>query len=420
MTKHLVIIGGGFAGVNLIKKLGNTSDYKITLIDRNNYNFFTPLIYQVGTGYLDPSSITYPFRNLFRGRSNFHFRIGELQSVDTQKKQVILNNGSVDYDFLVIATGTQTNFFGQTSIEEHAIPMKTLEDALDMRNLLLQRLEHATRLKNKAERIPWLNMVVAGGGPSGVEISGIFAELKNHTIRKEFPELVDSGANIYLINSRNELLTPMSEESQKYTLDKLLEIGVKVILGKRVSNFDGENVQLSDGTSIESKNLIWATGVVGMRFDGFPLECYEGGNRLKVDQFNQVVGIENVFAVGDGCLMEDDPSCEGGHPQLAQVAIQQGKLLAENLKCIAAGKELKPFRYIDKGTMAIIGVNKAVADLPKIHFHGVFAWFLWVFVHIFSLINYRNRLRTFYNWSLEYLTKNQDLRLILRPKNKDN
>ena len=418
MPQHLVIIGGGFAGINLAKKLGGCKDFQITLIDKNNYNFFTPLIYQVGTGYLDPSSITYPFRNLFRTRKNVRFRLGELQRVDPLAKKVVLNNGEVAYDILIIATGTQTNYFGNSSIEEKAIPMKTLEDALEMRNLLLQRLEYATRLPNKTERIPWLNMVIAGGGPSGVEISGIFAELKNHTIRKEFPELIDSGATIYLVNSRGELLTPMSKKSQDYTLETLQQMGVEVILNERVSGFDGERVQLSSGRQIESRNLIWATGVIGSRFEGFPTESYAGGNRLKVNAYNEVSGLKDVYALGDACLMEEDPNFSEGHPQLAQVAIQQGKLLASNLRRKARGESPKPFRYLDKGTMAIIGVNKAVADLPKIHFNGVFAWFLWIFVHILSLINYRNRWRTFYNWSIEYLTKNQDLRLIIRPKDK--
>ncbi|WP_228850440.1 NAD(P)/FAD-dependent oxidoreductase [Aegicerativicinus sediminis] len=418
MSQHLVIIGGGFAGINLAKKMCGDKAYHITLIDKNNYNFFTPLIYQVGTGYLDPSSITYPFRNLFRKKENVRFRLGEFEKVDLTNKKVILNNGEVAYDHLIIATGTHTNFFGNKSIEEKAIPMKTLEDALEMRNLLLQRLEYATRLKNKQERIPWLNMVIAGGGASGVEISGIFAELKNQTIRKEFPELVDSGANIYLVNSRGELLTPMSKESQSYTLEKLTQMGVKVILNTRVSGFDGEVVQLSNGSQIESKNLIWATGVIGFKFEGFPNESYGPGHRLKVNDFNMVEGVDHVYALGDACFMLSDPQFTYGHPQLAQVAIQQGKLLAANLKRMAKGDSLKAFRYVDKGSMAIIGVNKAVADLPKIHFNGVFAWFLWIFVHILSLINYRNRWRTFYNWSIEYLTKNQDLRLIIRPKDK--
>lgn len=420
MPKKIVIIGGGFAGVNLAKALADKSQFDTTLVDKNNYNFFPPLIYQVSTGYLDPSSITYPFRNLFRGRINFHFWMGELQEVQPENNKIILSNGELSYDYLVIATGTQTNYFGLENLMKHAIPMKTLEDALRMRNLLLQRLEQAARINDKSERLPWLTMVIAGGGPTGVEISGIFAELRNNTIRKEFPELAGSGAKIYLVNGGNELLSPMSKKSQEYALMKLKEMGVEVVLNARVVDFDGEKVSLKDGSFIRSKNLIWATGVTGIVFNGIPTESYERGNRLRVDSSNKVDGTSNIYAIGDSCVQHTDPAFPNGHPQLAQVAIQQGKNLAKNFQKIEKGEDLIPFKYNDKGSMAIIGSNKAVADIPKgkMHFSGFIAWFAWVFIHLLSLINYRNRLRTFYNWSLEYFTKNQDLRLIIRPKDK--
>ena len=420
MSKHIVIIGGGFAGINLAKKLSKVSCYQVTLVDKNNYNFFPPLLYQVSTGYLDPSSITFPFRNLFRGQANFRFRMGEFLEVQPENHQIILNNGTLRYDYLVLATGTQTNYFGLDQIEKHAIPMKTLEDALEMRNLLLQRLEEATRIDDKSQRLPYLNMVVAGGGPTGVEISGVFAELRNHTIRKEFPELIGSGSRIYLINGGGELLSPMSEKSQQYTLKKLQKAGVEVLLNTRVVDFDGEKVMMKDGSHIYSKNLIWATGVTGFRFKGIPDMAYERGNRLKVDAYNKVENVQDIYAIGDASISTADLDFPTGHPQLAQVAMQQGRVLAKNLYRMAKGKPPKPFNYLDKGSMAIIGSSKAVADMPKpkLHFNGFVAWFVWLFVHLFALIDYRNRVRTFYNWSTEYLTQNQDLRLIIRPNTK--
>lgn len=415
MQKRIVIIGGGFAGINLAKSLTRNGMFHITLVDKNNYNFFPPLIYQVSTGFLDPSSITYPYRNLFRNRKNFKFWMGELVEIVSEQKKVILDNGELSYDYLVLATGTQTNYFGLENLKKHAIPMKTLEDALQMRNVLLQRLEQASRIDDTSQRLPYLTMVIAGGGPTGVEISGMFAELRNNTIRKEFPELVGSGARIYLINGGNELLSPMSKKSQQYTLKSLRELGVEVLLNTRVVDYDGEQVLMKDGSHIYSKNLIWATGVIGFRFKGIPDDKYQRGNRIAVDAINRVEGSTSIFVIGDACIQTTDESFPHGHPQLAQVALQQGKRLAKNLTRLEKGQEAKPFKYTDKGSMAIIGSNKAVADLPKMHFKGFVAWFVWVFIHLFSLINYRNRIRTFYNWSIEYFTQNQDLRLIIRP-----
>jgi NADH dehydrogenase len=418
MQERIVIIGGGFAGVHLAKSLVKEDRFQVILVDKNNYNFFPPLIYQVSTGYLDPSSITYPFRNLFRNRANFRFRMGELQEIIPDENVIVLDNGQLHYDHLVMATGTHTNFFGLDQLQKFAIPMKTLEDGLQMRNRLLQHLEQATQIDDKSLRMPWLNMVVAGGGPTGVEICGIFAELRNNTIRKEFPELLNSGARIYLINGGNELLSPMSKKSQEYALKNLQEMGVDVMLNTRVVDFDGEKVLLKDGSHIYSKNLIWATGVTGFKFKGFPEGSYERGNRLTVDGMNKLTGSNNIYAIGDSCIQHHEERFPEGHPQLAQVAIQQGNNLAKNFKRTSKGEEVELFKYNDKGSMAIIGRSKAVADFPtpRLHFNGFFAWFIWVFIHLFSLINYRNKLRTFYNWSIEYLTQNQDLRLIIRPK----
>ena len=417
MPKKVVIIGGGFAGVNFARELAGHSSFQVTLVDKNNYNYFSPLLYQVASGYLDASSITYPLRNLFRKRKGFRFFLGEFKEVLPEKNKVVTSHGLLDYDYLVMATGTHTNFFGLEQLQRHAIPMKTLEDALQMRNILLQRLEKASRIPDKEERLPWLTMVIAGGGPTGVEISGIFAELRKHTIRKEFPELAGSGAKIYLINGGGELLSPMSEKSQEYALKSLEKMGVEVRLNTRVVDFDGDRVHFKDGSFIHSKNLIWATGVTGFVFNGLPRDAYERGNRLRVNDLNLVEGSENIFAIGDSCIQFTDPNFPKGHPQLAQVAIQQGTHLAKNLKKMEEGKDSTAFKYNDKGAMAIIGGSRAVADFPspRLHFNGFVAWFIWALIHLFSLVNYRNRIRTFYNWAIEYLTRNQDLRIIVRP-----
>ncbi|MEH6405699.1 MAG: NAD(P)/FAD-dependent oxidoreductase [Leeuwenhoekiella sp.] len=421
MKKRIVIIGGGFAGINLAKTLRRTREFHVTLVDKNNYNFFPPLLYQVATGFLEPSSISYPFRTFFGGRKDVTFWMGELLDIVQSQNKVILSNGEIEYDYLVIATGTKTNFFGLENIEKYAIPMKTLNDALNMRNTLLERIEMATKCKDEAERDELLTMVIAGGGPTGVEVSGVLAEMSKSIIQKEYPELKNNRGSIYLVNGADRLLVPMSEKSQNYTLDAIKSLGVKVLLNTRVVDYDGERVYFKDGNYIRSKNLIWATGVTAMTFPGIEKELYGPGNRLFVNNFNKVTNTNNIYAIGDTSLMQDDEDFPGGHPQLAQVAIQQGKQLAINLQRINEGNEPKPFHYTDKGSMAIIGKTKAVADIPKagIHLQGFVAWIIWLFVHLFSLINKHDQLRTFYNWSIDYFSKNQDLRMIIRPKKID-
>lgn len=418
MKKRIVVVGGGFAGVNLVRCLANTVQFDITLIDRNNYNFFNPLIYQVATGFLEPSSISYPFRKLFGKKQNIHFWLGELEEVYPEENKLKLSNGELEYDYLVIASGTQTNYFGLEKVKQHAIPMKTLDDALNMRNTLLQRIERATKLKNEEEKEEWVTMVIAGGGPTGVEIAGMFAEMRESIIRKEYPELAHVKGKIYLVNGGNSLLEPMSKKSQEYTLRTLRKLGVKVKLNTRVVDFDGERVSLKGGADIRSKNLIWATGVTGIKFPGIPDEYYDRSNRLKTDAYNKIEGSKNIYAIGDACIQDHEEAYPEGHPQLAQVAIQQGKNLANNFSRMNTGKEAQPFQYQDKGIMAIMGKSKAVADLPKSHFQGFIAWLIWSGIHLFSLINRYDRLRTFYNWSISYFTNNQDLRMIIRPKEK--
>jgi len=416
IPKKLVIIGGGFGGVNLALQLKNDYRFHITLVDKNNYNFFPPLIYQVATGFLENSNISYPFRKLFRRYSNIHFRLGELRGVDTALHTVRLNNGALSYDYLVFATGAETNYFGMENIRRFAIPMKNVNDALEMRNTLLQHLELAAITTDPEERKKLTTIVVAGGGPTGVEVSGMLADLRAHGFAKDYPEFRGPVSEIYLVDGGVHLLAPMSAASQRDTLGALENMGVIVKLQTQVKDFADNKVILSSGEVIETKNLIWAAGVSAMVFEGIPPGCYGRGKRMLADPFNRVSGLEDVYAIGDTCLQTHEPAYPNGHPQLAQVSIQQARRLASNFKCAAAGTPMKPFQYKDKGTMAIIGRNKAVADLPPgIHFKGFIAWFLWLFVHLLSLINYRNRIKTLYNWTVAYLNKDQSLRFIVRP-----
>ncbi|MBF4472046.1 NAD(P)/FAD-dependent oxidoreductase [Flavobacterium sp. HJJ] len=415
---QIVIIGGGFAGINLAKELTNQKGIEVTLVDKNNYNFFPPLIYQVATAFLEPSSISYPFRKFFAGKKNLQFRLGELEKVIPAENKIILNNGELNYDYLVFATGAETSYFGMENVKKNAIPMKTLNDAIEMRNTLLKNLEKAAICKDIHKRRKLLTIVVAGGGPTGVEVSGMFAEMRKNILLKEYPELQTSASNIYLVDGGDALLSPMSEESQKDTLDAVTKLGVVVKLNTRVVDYKDDTVFFADGKTIQTKNLIWAAGVSAKEFEGIPAESYGRGKRMATDAFNKVNGTENIYAIGDTCIQLSDADFPGGHPQVAQVAIQQGVNLAENFKLMLQNKALKPFKYNDKGSMAIIGKNKAVVDLPKpkMHFKGFFAWMIWLFVHLMSLITYRNRINTFYHWMIAYFSKDQSLRMIIRPE----
>ena len=414
---HIVIIGGGFAGINLAKALTNEKGITVTLVDKNNYNFFPPLIYQVATAFLEPSSISYPFRKFFAGKKNLQFRLGELLKVIPNENKVILNNGELVYDQLVFATGAETSYFGMENVRKNAIPMKTLNDAIEMRNTLLKNLEKAAICKDIRKRRKLLTIVVAGGGPTGVEVSGMFAEMRKSILIKEYPELDTTASNIYLVDGGDALLSPMSVASQQDTLEAVTKLGVVVKLNTRVVDYKEDTVFFADGNTIQTKNLIWAAGITAREFEGIPAESYGRGKRILTDAFNKVNGTTNIFAIGDTCLQLTDENFPQGHPQVAQVAIQQGLNLADNFKNLLQQKALKPFIYKDKGSMAIIGKNKAVVDLPKpnLHFKGFFAWMIWLFVHLMSLITYRNRINTFYHWMIAYFSKDQSLRMIIRP-----
>ena len=418
MKKEIVIIGGGFAGINLTKRLANAKGIHVTLVDKNNYNFFPPLLYQVATGFLEVSNICYPFRKLFHYKRNISFRLGELQKIVREENKVVLSTGVLSYDYLVLATGTESNYFGMENVRQSSLPLKTVDDAIDMRNYLLLRTEEATIATDPVEQRKLSTIVIAGGGPTGVEVAGMLAEMKKNILEKDYPELAEEKVKIYLVDGAPALLTPMSKVAQQYTYDTLVKMGVNVELNMQVKDYVNDTVIFADGTSIPTKFLIWTAGVTSKVFEGIPKESYGKGKRLLVDQHNKVYGLQNIYAIGDTCLQTTDKNFSEGHPQLAQVAIQQGVNLARNFKAMINGKPLTAFNYHDKGSMAIIGRSKAVADIPnpKMHIKGFPAWVMWLFVHLFSLINFRNRIKTMYNWTIAYFTKDQSLRMIIRPK----
>lgn len=405
--KKIVIIGGGFAGINLAKHLGNKKGLQVTLVDKNNYNFFPPLLYQLATGMLDVSSITMPFRTLFSGKDNLHFRLGELEKVVAEENKIILSTCDVTYDYLVIATGTKTNYFGMDNIEKNALPMKTVNDAIKLRNYLIMEGEKYSFCTDEDVKRKMRNIVISGAGPSGVEIAGMIAEMRNRKLQNIYPELKKEALNIYLVDGAPTVLPPMREKSQKYSKQSLEKMGIQVKLNKMVTDYKDDKVIFKDGETIETKTLIWTAGVTAMKFDGISEDCYEKGNRLVVDAFNKVIGSDHIFAIGDSCIQKTDPDWPDGHPQLGSVAQQQGKALAKNFSRMVDDRALEPFSYLDKGAMAIIGDKKAVADMtfPKTTLTGFFAWFAWLFVHLFLLVDYRNQWKTFWNWANTYLGK---------------
>lgn len=416
---RVVVIGGGFAGLNFVKSLAKDKRFLVTLVDVNNYHFFPPLLYQVASAFIEPSNISYPFRRLFQKKENLRFHMGSLVKIDRQSNLVQTTTGTLPYDQLVIAMGTETNFFGMKNVEENAWPMKTVDDALNLRNHILLSMENAVRATSNAEKSKLLNIVVAGGGPTGVEISGMLAELGSYIAAKEYPEIKDLQGHIHLVDASATLLGPMSKTAQQEALKVLTKLGVKIELNVAVKDYKDGIVYLSNGKTIATNVLIWTSGVVAKKVPGLPDESIGRGRRILVDEHNLVKGTENIYAIGDICLQVTDEKFPGGHPQLAQVAIQQGTLLAKNFKRSADGQNLKSFHYNDKGSMAIISKFKAVADLPKFSITGFFAWLTWLFIHIIPLVGYRNKAKIAFNWFWSFLTNNPTLRLILRPGNRE-
>ena len=411
--KRVVIVGGGFGGLKLANKLRN-SDFQVVLVDRNNYHQFPPLIYQIASAGIEPSSISFPFRKIFQKRDNFFFRMAEVRSVFPEQNILQTSIGKVRYDYLVLAAGTTTNFFGNKNVEEHAIPMKNVSEAMGLRNALLENFERALTCASETERQELLNVVIVGGGATGVEVAGALSEMKNHVLPKDYPDMPSSLMNIYLIEAGTRLLPAMSEQTSQHVLNYLRKMGVNVLLNKMVTDYDHHRVILKDGSQIATRTFIWVSGVAAEKITNLDGEHLGRGARIIVDEHNRVKGFEDVFSIGDQCIMpEGDPNYPGGHPQLAQVAIQQGKLLARNLKALEKGKSLKAFRYRNLGAMATVGRNRAVAEFSTMKMAGFWAWIMWLVVHLRSILGIRNKSIVLFNWVWNYFSYAQSLRFIV-------
>ena len=414
--KKVIIVGGGFAGLNLAKKLAGNSEYMVTLVDKNNYHFFPPLLYQVSTAFIEASYISYPFRRMFQGKENLSYYMGGLKNVDQANNTVHTENGSLSYDYLVLAMGTETNFFGLANVKEKALPMKTIDDALQMRNHVLLRLEEAVRATNVRDKERLGNIVIAGGGPTGVELAGMMAEMGTNIVKKDYPSVKKAQGKIYLVDAGDTLLGPMSKKSQDEAYKVLKDLGVNIYLNTLVKDYVDDQVILGNGETINSSTLIWASGVIAREVPGLMTEVVGRGRRIAVDEFNRLKTADNIFVIGDQSMQVTDQKFPNGHPQLAQVAIQQGKLLAKNLIRLQKNESLIPFHYNDKGSMAIISKFKAVVDLPKGFFKGFFAWIVWLFIHIIPIAGFRNKGKLAFNWFWSFVTNDPTLRLIIRPE----
>lgn len=409
---RIIIIGGGFGGVEVARKLKD-KEVEVLLIDRNNFHTFQPLMYQVATGTLAADSISFPIRKMFKGQLNFRFRLADVLNIDKAKKEVHTSVGTYDYDYLVIASGATSNFFGNQEVEQNSLPMKSIQEALDIRSYVLQNLEKAVLLKNGSERAPYLNFVIVGGGPTGVELSGAIAEIQLHVLKKDYPELSENEMKVYLVEGTGKVLGALSEKSSRDSERYLKELGVAVLTDTQVTGYDGDVITFNNGQSIKTKTVIWGAGVKGQFPNGIDSELIERGNRIRTNGQCQIENYDGVYAIGDVAAMitEETPR---GLPGVAPAAQQQGAFVAKHIINILSNKpNTEDFKYFDKGSMATIGRNRAVVDLGKFHMNGFLAWLTWMFVHLMSIFGFRNKIITFVNWTIKFMTKNSGVRLIV-------
>lgn len=413
--KRVVIVGGGLGGLELAFKLID-DDFQVVLVDKNNYHQFPPLIYQVASGGLEPSSISFPFRRLFQGKKDFFFRMAEVKSVNTSKKLIDTTVGEIEYDYLVLAFGAKTNFFGNKDIQDSTLPMKSVGEAMRLRNTILHNLELALTEEDPARKQALMNVVVVGGGASGVEIAGAVAEMKKNIIARDYPDLDSSQMHIYLANAGDRLLAGMNPMSSKRAERDLKELHVHIRQPQFATEYKDGLLKTSAGLEIPAQTVIWVSGICANTIDGFPAESLGHAGRFLTDRYCRVKGVEDVYAIGDVSLIQGDEQYPLGHPQLAQVAMQQAKMVAKNLKAVLKDKELKPFRYKNLGGMATIGRNHAVAEIAGRQFGGFPAWALWLVVHLRSILGVKNKTFILLNWVWNYINYKQSLRLILKAK----
>lgn len=413
---RVVIVGGGFAGIQLAKKL-KKAPVDILMLDKHNYHTFQPLLYQVAMGAIPADSIAFPIRRIFTYQDNFSFNLAHVEKINADTNSVSTNIGDIHYDYLVIATGSNTNFFGNSQIEHCVMPMKNLPEALNLRGLILQHLEKAMITKDKDEKDALMTFVVVGGGPTGVELSGALGEMRQLILQKDYHGLSKHDMKVYLVEGKDRLLAAMSEGASKKAKQFLTANDVMIYNSVHVESYNGLELKIDDGMMIKTRNVFWAAGVMGEVPQGITNATMVRGSRIQTDEINRVKGYQNIFAIGDvsAIVSEEFPN---GHPGVAPAAIQQGAWLAKNLVHLINAEPTEPFKYHDKGTLATIGRNKAVADLGKLHFQGFFAWVLWGFVHIMSLAGFSNKLAVFLTWAIKYFTKNSDNRLIVRGFNR--
>lgn len=416
----LVIIGGGFGGLRLARTLNNKPGFDITLIDKFNFHQFQPLFYQVATAGLDASNISFPLRKVFHNSKNVRFRMAEVQQIISAENKVVTNIGDFSYDALVIATGAGTNFFGNQQLMDHAMPMKTSVEALQLRYKLLQNFEAATSTTDEKLQRQLMNIAVVGAGPTGVELSGAIADMKHYVLPKDYPELDFSKMNIYLLEGTGKTLASMSEKSSRQSQQYLKKLGVTVLTNTLLKSYDGQTITLQNGETIDTRLVIWAAGIKGNIPEGIDATLIAKGNRIKIDPQCKVTGTQNIFAIGDVAYMET-PEWPNGHPQVAPVAMQMADLLANNLRCIemkSSTAAIKDFVYNDKGSMATVGRNLAVVDMPKpkLHFGGFMAWMIWMGLHLMLILGVKNRFFVFCNWLYNYFTYDQNLRLIFASR----